>query len=61
MKDVEIKKYYRKKIKELKNHNKFYFEKNSPKISDSQYDKIKLEILDLEKKICFFKKRFISI
>ncbi|MDC3053870.1 NAD-dependent DNA ligase LigA [Candidatus Pelagibacter sp.] len=55
MKDVEIKKYYRKKIKELKNHNKFYFEKNSPKISDSQYDKIKLEILDLEKKYVFLK------
>ncbi len=55
MKDVEIKKYYREKIKELKNHNKFYFEKNSPKISDSQYDKIKLEILDLEKKYAFLK------
>jgi len=53
MKDVEIKKYYKKKINELKSHNKLYFEKNSPKISDSQYDKIKVEILDLEKKYTF--------
>ena len=53
MKEVEIKKYYKKKINELKNHNKLYFEKSSPKISDSQYDKIKREILDLEKKYSF--------
>ena len=55
MKDVEIKKYYKKKINELKIHNKLYFEKNSPKISDSQYDKLKREILDLEKKYDFLK------
>ena len=34
MKEVEIKKYYKKKINELKNHNKLYFEKSSPKISE---------------------------
>ena len=39
MKEVEIRKYYKKKIDELKNHNKLYFEKSSPKISDGQYDK----------------------
>ena len=55
MKEVEIKKYYKKKINELKNHNKLYFEKSSPKISDSQYDKIKKEILHLEKKYSFLK------
>ena len=55
MKKAEIKKYYKKKINELKNHNKLYFEKSSPKISDSQYDKIKKEILDLEKKYSFLK------
>ena len=55
MKDVEIKKYYKKKINELKIHNKLYFEKNSPKIPDSQYDKLKREILDLEKKYDFLK------
>ena len=55
MKEVEIKKYYKKKINELKNHNKLYFEKSSPEISDSQYDKTKKEILDLEKKYSFLK------
>ena len=44
MKEVEIKKYYKKKINELKNHNKLYFEKSSPKISDSQYDRTKKEM-----------------
>ena len=55
MKEVDAKKYYKKKINEFKSHNKLYFEKNSPKISDSQYDKIKKEILDLEKKYDFLK------
>ena len=55
MKDVELKKYYKKKINELNSHNKLYFEKNSPKITDSQYDKLKREILDLEKKYVFLK------
>ena len=45
MKEVEIKKYYRKKINELKNHNKLYFEKSSPKISNKEYDEIKKEII----------------
>ncbi|MBD1158012.1 NAD-dependent DNA ligase LigA [Pelagibacterales bacterium SAG-MED17] len=55
MKELEIRKYYKKKINELKNHNKLYFEKSSPKISDGQYDKTKQEILDLEKKYSFLK------
>ena len=52
MKEVEIRKLY-KKINELKKHNKLYFEKSSPKISDSQYDKLKKDIFDLEKNILF--------
>ena len=50
MKDNDIKKYYKEKIEELLKHNKFYFEKSSPKISDKRYDELKKEILDLEKK-----------
>ena len=53
MKEFEIKEYYKKKINEIKKHNKLYFVKSSPKISDSQYDKIKKEIFDLEKKYSF--------
>ncbi len=55
MKEEEIIKVYGKKIGELKKHNKLYFEKSSPKISDSQYDNIKKDILDLEKKYSFLK------
>ena len=55
MKEVEIRKQYKKKIYELKQHNKLYFEKSSPKISDSQYDKIKKEIFDLEIKYSYLK------
>ncbi len=51
----EIKKYYNKKIEELQRHNQLYFEKNSPRISDKQYDEIKKEIIDLEKKYSFLK------
>ena len=40
---------YRKKISLLKKHNKLYFGKDDPKITDSQYDSLKKEILDLEK------------
>ena len=58
MKESEIKNYYNKKIKELKKHNKLYFEKSSPKITDYQYDLIKKEIIDLEKKHQFLKSDF---
>ena len=58
MKESEIRKYYNKKIKELKKHNKLYFEKSLPKITDYQYDLIKKEIIDLEKKHIFLKSDF---
>ena len=41
---------YKKKINLLKKHNKLYFDKDNPKISDSEYDNLKKEILHLEKK-----------
>ena len=55
MKESEISNYYHKKINELKKHNKLYFDKSSPKISDKEYDEIKNEILDLEKKYSYLK------
>ncbi len=48
-----FKKKYKNKIKELILHNNLYFEKNKPKISDEDYDKLKNEILDLENKYPF--------
>ena len=55
MKKEEIKKLYKKKINQFKKNNYLYFEKNSPKISDSNFDQLKKEILDLEKKFSFLK------
>ena len=52
-----IEKKYLLKIKELKKHNKLYYEKSSPKISDEEYDKLKKEIIELEKKYNFLKSK----
>ena len=46
---------YKSKIKLVNKHNKFYYEKNKSVISDAEYDKIKNEILLLEKKYQFLK------
>ena len=55
MKVNDIKKYYKQKINELIKHNKLYFDKSSPIISDKEYDEIKKEILHLEKKYSYLK------
>ena len=52
-----IKKNYLSKIKELNNHNQNYYEKSSPKISDAEYDNLKLEITELEKNYSFLKSK----
>ena len=44
---------YKSKIKELKLHNEYYYNNDNPKISDSKYDDLKLEINKLEKKYKF--------
>ncbi len=53
-----IKQDYQKKIDELKKHNKFYYENSSPVISDKEYDKLKKQILDLEKEYAYLKSNF---
>ncbi len=50
MQKKEIEKFYVQKIKELKKYDKAYFEYDNPLIPDKDYDKIKIEILNLEKK-----------
>ena len=52
---VSLKKKYINQIKELKKHNKLYYLKNNPSITDKEYDDIKKNILDLEKKYKFLK------
>ena len=55
MKKDELKKKYKYKIEAYINHNKLYFDQNKPIISDSDYDKLKTEIFNLEKKYNFLK------
>ena len=50
-----IVKNFKKKIKILKKHNDLYFNYDKPRISDSEYDKLKNEILELEKKHPYLK------
>ena len=40
----------------LKKHNKLYFSSDNPKISDDEYDQIKNQAFELEKKYPFLKK-----
>ena len=53
MRNNEIKKNYLKKIKEIIKLNESYYDKNSPLVLDSEYDLLKNEILNLEKKYKF--------
>ena len=46
----KIIKEYKKKINSLKKHNKLYFTNDNPEISDAQFDDLKKEIIELEKK-----------
>ena len=58
MNETKIKKNYKIKIRELKKNNFLYFEKNSPEISDAEYDKLKKEILDLENQYKFLRSEY---
>ena len=56
MKDKkQIIKQYKKKIDILKKHNKYYYINDAPQVSDSEYDKIKQTILNLEKEYTYLK------
>ena len=57
MQRKEIEKFYINKINELKKNNKAYFENDNPKISDKDFDNIKKEILNLEKKYTYLKNK----
>ncbi len=51
---------YKKKVNLLKKHNKLYFSSDRPSISDFEYDQLKKEIINLEKKNIFLGKLKLS-
>jgi len=55
MKKKEILKDYNNKLKQFKKYNKAYFEDDDPIISDAKYDKLKNELINLEKNYKFIK------
>ena len=55
MNEADIKKIYSKKIKLFKKYNQFYYDKSSPTITDHQFDILKNEIIELEKKYYYLK------
>ena len=57
MDENDLKKKYRLKLNEYRKHNKLYYDKNKPIISDAEYDYLKKEILELEKKNVFLKSK----
>ena len=55
MKNEEIQKKYLNKIDQIKKHNKHYYDRDKPIISDQEYDYLKKEIVDLENEHSFLK------
>jgi len=55
MKISKIEKEYLKKIKLFQKYNRFYYDKSSPLVADSEFDSLKKEIVELEKKHKFLK------
>ena len=53
----KIEKEYNEKIKKLTKLNKFYFEKNNPKVDDREYDTLKKDILNLESRYSYLRSK----
>ena len=41
--------HYKSNFEKYLEYNHFYFNEDNPKISDNEYDKLKKDLLDLEK------------
>ena len=55
MNEKFLKKEYLKKISQLQKYNLAYYDKSNPIVADSDYDKLKREIINFEKKYDFLK------
>ena len=51
MLDDKINQEYLKKIKLFQKYNKHYYDLNNPLVNDQEFDKLKLEIIEIRKKI----------
>ena len=51
----EVEKIYKRKIKKFQKHNKLYYDKSAPAISDREFDELKADIINLEKKYSFLR------
>ena len=58
MNDDLVKKDYFEKIQKIQKLNKAYYQKNNPTISDQEYDLLKKQVIDLERKYPFLKSNF---
>ncbi len=50
MSEISIKKKYLKLVDQINKHNELYFEKSNPSLTDSEYDELKRELIQIEKK-----------
>ncbi len=55
-KNLEITRQFKKKVEKLQKYNDLYFNQDSPQITDSDYDTLKKELFDEEKKYNFLRK-----
>ena len=53
----EIKRKYLKRIKLIQKYNQFYYDKNKSIITDNEFDSLKIEVLELEKKYNYLKNK----
>ena len=56
-KENEIIKKYKLLVEDLKKHNNHYYNNDKPIITDAKFDKLKNDIIALEKKYSFIKKK----